>query len=255
MSATQSRSGAAGAKSRRTRPRARCAAGSAMVVRLTLPRTAPCKPVSRHQPLDGAPRHRDAFPVELRATLSGRRTRRSSPRGPGESRSSSTLVALRPGGSAGLSSVLVVRRWGDLQAVLQQHGTDRLDTPAQATGVPVVGVPADELHDQREGRSSSAAKKARGRLQDRVSPAQLGVLPRSRLISAASSVVVPARAPHRPGPAGPTCGPSRRWRPRADRRPGPSPPSPFRGRGGSPRTSAPPAPSAQADTSWTCSLT
>lgn len=40
MSATHSRSGAAGAKSRLTRSRARAAAGSAIVVRLTFPRTA-----------------------------------------------------------------------------------------------------------------------------------------------------------------------------------------------------------------------
>jgi hypothetical protein len=43
--------------------------------------------------------------------------------------------------------------------MLAQHRTDRLDTPAQATGLPVACVLADELHDHRDGRSSSAAKK------------------------------------------------------------------------------------------------
>jgi hypothetical protein len=47
MSATQSRSGAAGVKSRLTRSRARSAAGSGIVVRLTLPRTAPASPSAR----------------------------------------------------------------------------------------------------------------------------------------------------------------------------------------------------------------
>jgi len=44
MSATHRVSGAAGVKTRPTRSRARSAAGSAVVVRLTLPRTAPCRP-------------------------------------------------------------------------------------------------------------------------------------------------------------------------------------------------------------------
>ena len=44
MSATQSRSGASGEKSRRTRSRALGAAGSGIVVRLVLPRTAPARP-------------------------------------------------------------------------------------------------------------------------------------------------------------------------------------------------------------------
>ena len=44
MSATHRRSGASGAKSRRTRSRARGPDGSGIVVRLTLPRTAPASP-------------------------------------------------------------------------------------------------------------------------------------------------------------------------------------------------------------------
>jgi hypothetical protein len=64
------------------------------------------------------------------------------------------LVAhLAPG--RGLVHVLVVRRWGDLQAVLGQHGTDRLNTTTQATGFAAVGVVADEVHDQRENAAHS----------------------------------------------------------------------------------------------------
>jgi hypothetical protein len=47
MSATHSMSGAVGLKSLDTRSRARSAAGSAIVVRLTLPRRAPSRPSAR----------------------------------------------------------------------------------------------------------------------------------------------------------------------------------------------------------------
>ena len=53
----------------------------------------------------------------------------------------------------------VVRRWGDLHAMLGQHRADRLDTPSQ----PAVGalpVLVDEDDYLLCGRSSSAAKKA-----------------------------------------------------------------------------------------------
>ena len=46
MSATHNRFGAAGAKLRFTKSLARSAAGSAIVVRLTLPRTAPTSPAA-----------------------------------------------------------------------------------------------------------------------------------------------------------------------------------------------------------------
>ena len=46
MSATQSRSGANGPNRLETRSAGRAAAGSATVVRLTLPRTAPARPRS-----------------------------------------------------------------------------------------------------------------------------------------------------------------------------------------------------------------
>jgi len=46
MSATHNRSGASGRKFRSARSRARSAAGSAIVVRLTTPRRAPTRPIS-----------------------------------------------------------------------------------------------------------------------------------------------------------------------------------------------------------------
>jgi hypothetical protein len=61
----------------------------------------------------------------------------------------------RPGG------VLVVGGRGDPQTqVLGQDLADRLDSPPQTAGLPAVRVAADELRDQWDGRSSSAAKKA-----------------------------------------------------------------------------------------------
>ena len=54
-----------------TRSAGRSAAGSAIVVRLTLPRTAPRRPNAPHQPLHRAAGHRDAFPVQLQPHLPG----------------------------------------------------------------------------------------------------------------------------------------------------------------------------------------
>jgi hypothetical protein len=56
--------------------------------------------------------------------------------------------------------VFVVGGRGDPHTqVLGQHRADRLDSPPQTTRLPVVRVRTDELRDQWEGRSSSAAKK------------------------------------------------------------------------------------------------
>lgn len=60
----------------------------------------------------------------------------------------------------GSAPVLVVGRRGDLRAQLSELVTDRLDTPSQPTGVAAARDRIDVLHDQRCGRSSSAAKKA-----------------------------------------------------------------------------------------------
>ena len=95
----------------------------------------------------------------------------------------------------GLPDVLVVRRRGDLQPVLGEHPADRLDTPAQATGFAVVGVLADEVHDHREGRSSSAPKKAAAAFKMALARFSSAFSRFSRRTSADSSVVVPGRAP------------------------------------------------------------
>jgi hypothetical protein len=50
--------------------------------------------------------------------------------------------------------VFVVGGRGDPHTqVLGQHRADRLDSPPQTTGLPVVRVRTDELRDQWEGRS------------------------------------------------------------------------------------------------------
>ncbi len=64
-------------------------------------------------------------------------------------------------GRATTGPMRVIRRWGDGDAVLAEHGAHRLDTPFETISAhPVSLVGADELHDYDEGRSSSAAKKA-----------------------------------------------------------------------------------------------
>ncbi len=105
MSATHSRSGASGAKLRPTRSRARSAVRSAIVVRLTLPRTAPPSPSSAHQPLHGAARHRDAFAVQLQPHLPGAVDAEVRRRGPGaisvcSSSSRTSARGRRPGRGA-----------------------------------------------------------------------------------------------------------------------------------------------------------
>ena len=94
-----------------------------------------------------------------------------------------------------LAEVLVVRRRGDLQPVLGEHPADRLDTPAQPTVLAVVGVLADEVHDHREGRSSSAPKKAAAAFKMALARFSSAFSRFSRRTSADSSVVVPGRAP------------------------------------------------------------
>ena len=57
--------------------------------------------------------------------------------------------------------VFVVGGWGNADAVLTEHGAHRIDTPDKTIRThPVTLVGADELHNQRRGRSISAAKKA-----------------------------------------------------------------------------------------------
>jgi len=91
--------------------------------------------------------------------------------------------------------VVVVGRWGDRQPVLGQHRADRLDAPDQAVGFAVALMGADELHNQWEGRSSSAAKKVEAALRMALARFSSAFSRRSRLSSADSSVVVPGRRP------------------------------------------------------------
>ena len=154
MSATHSRSGASGAKRRSTRSRGRTACGSATVVRLTFPRTAPISPCVRTSTLDGAAGNTDAVPVELQP-------HRPSPvdavvRGvdPDDLVDQPGVAAIADAGRPG--EVGVLRRRGDRQPALGEHGAGRLDTPAQTTGVLVAGVDPNDVHDQKQRRSSSA---------------------------------------------------------------------------------------------------
>ena len=72
--------------------------------------------------------------------------------------------------------VLVVGRGGDRATQLGELRADRLDPPAKTLpigiGVTVTDVVGDERHDQRSGRSSSAAKKADAAFTPAVSSAE-----------------------------------------------------------------------------------
>src|SRR4051812_7087707 len=129
MSHTHSRSGDSGANRRDTRSSARCASGSATVVRLTFPRTAlarPRTPISRStvQRATGIPSrfscsHTLPRPVDGEVRLVD----------PGDLDLQPLVAAVAVAGRA--LDVLVVRGRGDLDAVFAQHAADRLDTPTQ----------------------------------------------------------------------------------------------------------------------------
>lgn len=101
------------------------------------------------------------------------------------------LVALfTPGGE--LVAPLVVGGRGDLDAVLREHPTDRLDTPPQPARLCAAGVFADEVDDHCAGRSSSAAKKAAAfRIEFARRNSAFSLF--NRFTSADSSDVTPAR--------------------------------------------------------------
>lgn len=100
---------------------------------------------------------------------------------------------------------VVVRRWGDLYAMLGQHVADRLDTSAQPAIATVVVVPL-----KRDcpfcGRSSSAAKKAEAAIS--FARRSLVFSRLSRLLSAAASVLTRGVRPSRPGCGGTRSGSS-----------------------------------------------
>ena len=98
-----------------------------------------------HEPFDGAARDRDALAVELQPDLAG----------PVDTKVRVVDSAnLHQQGLIALDTLarelvapLVIRRWGDLHAMLAEHLPDRLDTPPQPLRVTPVGVLADEVDD------------------------------------------------------------------------------------------------------------
>jgi len=152
-----------------------------------------CEPVGAHQPLDRASGHRNALAVELQPHL---------PRpvdAPVRGEHATDLdqqrgVAARPAGGQ-LVAPLVIGRRGDLDAVLGEHGADRLNTPSQTTRLLMVGVLADEVHDHSPGRSSSAAKKTDAAFRIAFARRSSAFSRFSRLISADSSLLSPGRDP------------------------------------------------------------
>ena len=110
-----------------------------------------------HQPLHGAPRHLDALAVERQPHLAGAVDAVVRGVHPLDVGLEGFVAYLAAAGWA--IDVLVVGRWGDLNAELSQPGADRLDTPPK-TAIAAVVMLDDEANDQWCGRSSSAAKKA-----------------------------------------------------------------------------------------------
>lgn len=82
-----------------------------------------------------------------------------------------------------------------LGAQLGELVTDRLDTPSQTFLVLVTDVLVDIPHDQRCGRSSSAAKKADALLRIALARLSSAFSRFNRFSSADSSLVVPTRCP------------------------------------------------------------
>lgn len=160
---------------------------------LDLPADRTDQPARAHQPFDGAPGHGDALTVQRQPDLARPVDAVVRPVHPADV-DQQVRVPLRAGAGR-LGDVLVVRGRGDRAPVLGQHGADRLDTPAQTLALAVVGVLADELHDQREGRSSSAAKNADAAFRIAFARFSSAFYRRNRRTSADSSVLTPARSP------------------------------------------------------------
>lgn len=92
-------------------------------------------------------------------------------------------------------AVLVVGRRGDLAAELGELVADRLDTPSQTLIVAFTDVPVDEPHDQRCGRSSSAAKKTEAALRIALARRSSAFSRFKRFRSTDSSVLTPGLQP------------------------------------------------------------
>ena len=100
------------------------------------------------------------------------------------------LAALGPGHAAPAGP-----RHDPRRAQLGELVTDRLDTPSQTFLVLVTDVLVDIPHDQRCGRSSSAAKKADALLRIALARLSSAFSRFNRFSSADSSLVVPTRCP------------------------------------------------------------
>ena len=196
MSATHNRSGAGGAKPALNQVFRQ--AGRAVGDRGPLD-LAPDRAVqteAAHQPFDRAAGDRDTFTVELQPHLPGAVDAVVRGVHPGNVGLKLLVADLAPARrTAEPATVVVVSGRGDRQAVLGQHGANRLDAPDQATRVAVALVGADELHDQWCGRSSSAAKKVDAALRMPFARFNSAFSRRSRFNSTDSSVVAPGRWP------------------------------------------------------------
>ena len=167
---------------------------------LTLPACPAGQPELAHEPLHRAAGDRRRLAGRSRfssTTPSEPRRRRSSTHEPQRSWASGPRRAAR--GRSACGAVFVVGRRGDLHAELGEPGADRLDTPTQTLPVGVLVALTDVLvdigHDQRCGRSSSAAKKADALRNIALARLSSAFSRFNRFNSAASSVVTPDRSP------------------------------------------------------------
>ena len=103
------------------------------------------------------------------------------------------ISPLAGGGPA--APVFVVGRGGDLGAQLRELVADRLDTQTQTIIVALTDMLVDVAHDQRCGRSSSAAKKADALRKIAFARFNSAFSRFNRLTSTASSDVTPGRFP------------------------------------------------------------
>ena len=99
-----------------------------------------------HQPFHGAAGHRDALAVERQPHLAGTVDPVVGRVHPLDLGFEARVANLAPGGWA--VDMLVIGRWGDLNAELNQPGADRLDTPPQTAGTATALMLTDKADDQ-----------------------------------------------------------------------------------------------------------
>jgi hypothetical protein len=145
-----------------------------------------------HEPLDGAPRHRDAFAVQLGVNLPGAVDTKVGLVGGLDVLDQLGVADRACRGWPGLGGVVAAR--GDLHAGFLQRGTDRLD-PDLAPIDHVVAMGVDVGDYLVVGRSSSAAKKAEAVLKMWLVRRSSRFSRSSSASRSASLVVVPGRRP------------------------------------------------------------